>query len=113
MLPRQIWKVKARPLSVRTECVIVINAADVRKPEIDHINNLLHSGDDQLFEAGLCVWTLRHDMCFEGHKGGLIRFDMGWLGNFDGGVCGNQEVGNAGNDEDSQKGMKSRYASGR
>ena len=112
MLPIQIWNVKARPLSVRTECIIFINAADVRKTEIDDINNLLHSGDDQLFEAHLCIWTLGHHMRFERHKSGLIRFDMGWPSGLHVEIRRSQEVGDSRNDEGSKKGMKSRCALG-
>ena len=112
MLPRQIWNVKARPLSVRTECIIFINPADVRKTEIDDIDNLLHSGDHQLFEAYLCIWTLRHHMRFERHKSGLIRCDIGWLSGLHVEVSRSQEVGDSSNDEGGKKGMKSRCALG-
>lgn len=96
------------PRVVRTECVIAIDAADVRKTKINHVNDLLHSGDNKLFKACLCVWTLRHNMCFERHKAGVIELAMGRLSELDGVICDEEEAGNSGDQKGSKGGTKPR-----
>ena len=96
------------PRVVRTECVIAIDAADVRKTKINHVNDLLHSGDNKLFKACLCVWTLRHNMCFERHKAGVIELAIGRLSELDGVICDEEEAGNSGDQKGSKGGTKPR-----